>query len=78
VAQCSFGPERDIAEIISGAQEMKALKPALQGKQRTEQLEQELAGLYESYERLAEVHRKTWSEMVGIVLEGEKGEKGEM
>jgi hypothetical protein len=46
---------------------MKAFKPT--GKQKTEALEQELAGLYESYERLAEVHRKTWQGMVGMVLE---------
>lgn len=57
-----------MAEIMRGAQEMKAFKPALAGKQRTEALESELAALYESYERLAEVHRKTWTGMVGMVL----------
>lgn len=61
-------------EILRGAREMKVLKPALAGKQRTEALESELAALYESYERLADVHRKTWTGMVGMVLEGGKEE----
>jgi hypothetical protein len=53
-------------EIMKGAQQMKAYKPALAGRQKVEALENELAGLYESYERLAEVHKKTWSRMVGM------------
>ena len=59
-------------EIMKGAQQMKAYKPALAGRQKAEALENELAGLYESYERLAEVHKKTWSRMVGMALEDEE------
>ncbi|KAA8910612.1 WD40-repeat-containing domain protein [Sphaerosporella brunnea] len=68
----TFGPEHDMQMILRGAQEMNAFTPA--GEHRTEQLEEELAALYDSYERLAEVHRKTWKEMVGAMLE-EEGEK---
>jgi hypothetical protein len=68
----TFGPDNDMEEILRGAREMKVLKSALAGNDRIAALESELAGLYESYERLAEVHRKTWDGMVGMVLEDEK------
>ncbi|KAF8537620.1 WD40-repeat-containing domain protein [Trichophaea hybrida] len=70
----TFGPENDMEVILQGAQEMKAFKPALAGKQKVEALESELASLYESYERLAEVHKKTWAGMVDLALKnGEMG-----
>ena len=59
-------------EILRGAREIGVLKPTLARNDRIAALESELAGLYESYERLADVHRKTWSGMVGMVLEDEK------
>ncbi|KAI5854050.1 WD40-repeat-containing domain protein [Tricharina praecox] len=68
----TFGPDSDMEQILHGAREMKALKPALAGDDKIAALESELAGLYESYERLAEVHRKTWNGMVGMVLKDEK------
>jgi len=68
----TFGPDNDMEEILRGAREMKVLRSALAGKDRIAALEGELAGLYESYERLAEVHRKTWDGMVGMVLEDER------
>jgi hypothetical protein len=58
--------------ILRGAEEMKAFKPALAGKQKVEALENELASLYESYERLAEVHRKTWTGMVDLALKNDE------
>ena len=68
----TFGPDNDMEEILRGAREIGVLKPTLARNDRIAALESELAGLYESYERLAEVHRKTWSGMVGMVLEDEK------
>jgi len=67
----TFGPKNDMEAILRGAWEIGAFKQALAGNDRIAVLESEPAGLYESYERLAEVHPKTWSGMVGMVLEDE-------
>ena len=62
-------------EILKGARAMKGLQPGAKdqkdGKAMIEALEEELRRTRESYEKLAEVHRKTWKGVVELVLDGE-------
>jgi hypothetical protein len=51
-------------QIMNGAQQMKADKPGLEERQKLEARQNELADLYENYERLADVRKRTWSSMV--------------
>ena len=62
----SFGPDADMPEIVRGAREMSALAPAPRAAatQRVAALERDLAALHRSYERLADVHRRTWAGLV--------------
>lgn len=54
---------------MEGAADMRAYKPSLASKHKTEALETELATLYDHYDRLAELHRKTWDSHARWLLE---------
>lgn len=55
--------------IMEGAADMRAYKPSLASKHKTEALEAELATLYDHYDRLAALHRKTWDSHARWLLE---------
>lgn len=59
---------------MAGVSDMRAYKPSLASKHKTEALEAELATLYDHYDRLAALHRKTWDSHARWLLE--KNESG--
>ncbi|KAL7268796.1 Pre-rRNA-processing protein ipi3 [Rhizina undulata] len=64
-----FSPSADMDAISKGAAKMRAFKPSLASKHKTEALESELATLYEQYDRLARLHQKTWDSHAKWLLE---------
>ena len=64
----SFGPDADMAEIVRGAREIANIAPATQ---RVAALERDLAALHRSYDRLADVQRRTWAGLVDSALKAD-------
>lgn len=52
---------------------MRVYKPSLTSKHKTEALEAELTTLYDHYDRLAALHRKTWDSHAKWLLENSDG-----
>lgn len=59
---------------MEGAADMGKYKPSLASKHKTEALEAELATLYDHYDRLAALHRKTWDTHARWLLENSNGQ----
>lgn len=62
--ESSFGKETDLEWIEKGAREMMGAGGKVEGRKKVQQLEEELERMYEAYERLSEVQKKTWGELV--------------
>lgn len=65
----TMGKERDLGMIAQGAKEMARFGGVLAKGQKVEQLQQELAAMYEQYERLRAVQGKTWEALVERTVE---------
>lgn len=65
----SFSPGNDLGILRHQAVQMAAHQPALASKHKTEALEAELRTLYEHYDRLATLQRKTWESVAKEALE---------
>lgn len=65
----NFMPLSDSAVVMRGMTDMRAYTPSLASKHKVEALENELAMLYDHYDRLAVLHRETWDGHARWLLE---------
>ncbi|TGZ83340.1 WD40 repeat-like protein [Ascodesmis nigricans] len=66
----SFEVQRDLEVVENGARRMRRLGEDVEGRRKVEKLERELESVYEAYERLSSVQKRTWEALVEKVGEG--------